>query len=194
MATFDGLNQTQINSLTADIDAARQLAMACMSSMTLSAIAATQPGGGRGYNYAIRPAVGRLLNEAFGIDATNPDPAQVDQVKNMFGAFAGRMQNTTFKLAPGAGNPAVLEFDAFVDRNVANTIFVRAAYFLKAAPERAITLIHEYVHLRFQNNPGDGHPGGAVLMFTRGNIGIPFASAVLNPYCYDYYARFVRMV
>jgi hypothetical protein len=198
MATFQGLSQTQINSLTADITAAGQLAMRSMSSMTLSAMAAFQPSTGtgvvRGYNYGIRPGVLTLLSEAFDIDPQDPDTDDIDFIKRVYGAFAGRMQVTSLRFAPGTGNPNVLEFDAFADRTQPNTIFVRNAFFSKAAPDRAITLLHEYVHLRFPNNSGDGHPGGQMVMFGRGRMGIAFDDASRNPYCYEYFARFVSTV
>lgn len=52
-----------------------------------------------------------MLNEAFAIDARDPDADQVDFVKNVYGAFTGRMQVTSFRFAPGAGDPKKMEFD-----------------------------------------------------------------------------------
>jgi hypothetical protein len=184
---FVGLNAAQIRSVALDIAQARQLAMRAMNSMTLSAMVAA-PGGSRDYNFGIRPSVAKLLNEAFDISETQPDPDQVDKVKNVFFSFDGRMQGTTFTFVPGKAKPGVIEFEAFADRTKPNTIFLRVEYFAKAAADRPVTLLHEYVHLVFSNNPGDGHPGGQQIMFGRGVMGIPFADASRNPYCYEYYA------
>ena len=77
----------------------------------------------------------------------------------------------------------MIEFDALVDRTRPNTIFLRREYFNKTADERALTLLHEYVHMAFPNNPGDGHPGGQQISFGRAVMGIPFVDASRNPYC-----------
>jgi len=55
--------------------------------MVLSAMAA--PGGSRDNSYGIRPAVARLLYEAFCMSPAQPDPDQVDRVKNVFLGFEG---------------------------------------------------------------------------------------------------------
>ena len=114
MPTFAGLNAAQTTIVTKDIAQARQLAMRAVNSMTLSAIAA--PGGSRDYSYGIRPAAAKLLYEAFGISETQPDPDQVDKVKNVFFSFDGRMQGTAFTFVPGRAKPGVIEFEAFTDR------------------------------------------------------------------------------
>ncbi len=189
MPTFAGLNAAQTTIVTKDIAQARQLAMRAVNSMTLSAIAA--PGGSRDYSYGIRPAAAKLLYEAFCINETQPDPDQVDKVKNVFLSFAGRMQGTAFTFVPGRAKPGVIEFEAFTDRTKPNTIFLRVEYFAKADADRPLTLLHEYVHLVFSNNPGDGHPGGQKIAFGRTVMGIPFADASRNPYCYEYYAHYV---
>jgi hypothetical protein len=98
------------------------------------------------------------------------------------------MRGTTFTFVSARPQPGVIEFDAFVDRTRPNTIFLRREYFAKTADERALTLLHEYVHMVFPNNPGDGHPGGQQISFGRAVMGIPFADASRNPYCYQYYA------
>lgn len=194
MAISHGFTPTRSSTLNADIQAAGQLAMSAVTSMTLSAMPAYKPGRPTEYDYRIRPAVAELLNEAFAIDARDPDADQVGIVKNVYGAFTGRMQVTTFRFAPGAGDPKKMEFDAYVDRTKPNTIFVRSTYFDKVASERVEIILHEYVHLRFPHNPGDGHPGGVKLMFGRGSMGIPFSSASSNPYCYEYYAKYLRTI
>jgi hypothetical protein len=93
------------------------------------------------------------------------------------------MRGTTFTFVSARPQPGVIEFDAFVDRTKPNTIFLRSEYFAKTADERALTLLHEYVHMAFPNNPGDGHPGGQQISFGRAVMGIPFVDASRNPYC-----------
>ena len=186
--TFAGLNAAQTTIVTKDIAQARQLAMRAVNSMTLSAIAAP---GSRDYSYGIRPAAARLLYEAFCISETQPNPDQVDKVKNVFLSFDGRMQGTAFTFVPGRAKPGVIEFEAFTDRTKPNTVFLRVEYFAKPDAERPLTLLHEYVHLVFSNNPGDGHPGGQQIAFGRTVMGIPFADASRNPYCYEYYAHYI---
>ena len=87
MPIFTGLNPTQTTTVTRDIAHARDLAMRAVNSMVLSAMAA--PGGSRDYSYGIRPAVARLLYEAFCMSPAQPDPDQVDRVKNVFLGFEG---------------------------------------------------------------------------------------------------------
>src|SRR5579872_5327442 len=128
MANFQGFDQAQTSILTADIEAARQIAIECTR---------------------IRPAMGTLFQEAFGIDAAVPDRDQVEQVKKVYSGFPAQMAVATFQFHPGIGDPAVLEFDSFPDRTQPNTILVRPSYFYKAPVDRALTLIHHALHLRF---------------------------------------------
>ena len=80
-----------------------------------------------------------------------------------------------------------MEFLAFTKPDDEKSIFVRDIFFQRSARYRAITLIHEYVHLRFPQNQGDGHPGGTIIMFEEGEIGIKYEDAIKNPYCYQYF-------
>lgn len=169
MANFKNLDEAQVHILTADIEAARQIAIQCTR---FPSTAMT------------------LLQEAFGIDA----PAQVEQVKAVYAGFAARMTTANLEFHPGIGDPAVLEFDSFPDRTRPNTILVRPSYFFKAPVDRALTLLHHYIHLRFPRNPGDGHPGGMLARFARGSMGIGFEDASRNPYCYEYFARFLTLI
>jgi len=173
MANFTGFDEAQIDILTSDMEAARQIAAA---------------------STRIRPETSTLLHEAFGIDAAAPDPNQVNQVKSVYAGFAGRMAMTTLVFYPGIGDAYDPEFDSFPDRTRPNTILVRTSYFFKAPLDRALTLLHHYVHLRFPRNPGGGHPGGSVPAFARGNMRIGFDDASRNPYCYEYFARFLRLI
>jgi hypothetical protein len=190
---FVGLTQAQKTSLTADVTQAVQVAKRAVNSLVLSAVAS--PGGpALGFTFGIRPAVAKLLNEAFGINQMAPDPDQVEKVKNVFFSFGGRMLTTTFTFNPSPAKPGMIEFEAYTDPAKPTTIFLRREYFAKAASERPLTLLHEYVHLVFSGNPGDGHPGGQIITFTRTVLKVPFADASKNPYCYEYYARYVTTI
>ncbi|HEY2016547.1 MAG TPA: hypothetical protein VGH38_23750 [Bryobacteraceae bacterium] len=173
MANFQGFDQAQTSILMADIEAARQIAIGCTR---------------------IRPSMGTLLQEAFGIDAAAPESDQVEQIKKVYAGFPAQIAIANFQFHPGIGDPAALEFDSFPDRTQPNTILVRPSYFFKAPVDRALTLIHHSVHLRFPHNPGDGHPGGQMAMFARGSMGIAFPSASRNPCCYEYFARFLPYI
>ena len=173
MARFQGFGEAQIAILTADIEAARQIAAA----------AARMP---------LETAT--LLWEAFGIDGVDPDRAQVHRVKSVYAGFAAQMARATLVFYPGIGNARDPEFDSFPDRSRPNTILVRSSYFFKTPFDRALTLLHHSVHLRFPQNPGDGHPGGSSPSFSRGPLRIAFDDASRNPYCYEYFARFLRLL
>ena len=54
---------------------------------------------------------------------------------------------------------------------------------------RALTLIHEFIHLF---NEGQGHPGGQPVAFQRTRLNIPFNDAVFNAWCYESYAKWLR--
>jgi hypothetical protein len=173
MANFTGFSEAQVEILKADLEAARHIA-ACAA--------------------RIGPQTSMLLHEAFAIDPAAPDPSQVYQVKNVFAGFAARMATAALVSYPGIGDAYDPEFDSFPDRTRPNTILVRSSYFFKAPFDRALTLLHHYVHLRFPRNPGDGHPGGSMPAFARGSLRIAFDDASRNPYCYEYFARFLRLI
>ncbi len=171
MANFKSFDEAQVHILTADIETARQIAIRCTR---------------------FPPGAMTLLQEAFGMDSA--DPRQVEQIRAVYRGFAARMATANLEFHPGIGDPAALEFDSFPDRARTNTILVRPSYFFKAPVDRALTLLHHYVHLRFPRNPGDGHPGGMLAMFARGSMRMAFQDASRNPYCYEYFARFLRLV
>jgi hypothetical protein len=85
------------------------------------------------------------------------------------------------------GHVAFVQFNALIP--LTNEIFVTAAYFPpRPASDRVLTLIHEFIHL-FNRAPG--HPGGQFTFFQRATLGLDFDDAVLNPYCYEGFARFL---
>lgn len=173
MANFTGFSEAEIAILKADLEAARQIAAAAA---------------------ALRPETSTLFQEAFGIDPAAPEPERVNQVRSVYAGFATRMATAALVFDPGRGNACDPEFDSFPDRTRPNTILVRRAYFFKSPFDRALTLLHHYVHLQFPLNPGGGHPGGCVPAFARGSMRIAFDDASRNPYCYEYFARFLRLI
>jgi len=173
MANFVGFDDAQTAILRADLEAARQVA----------ADAARIP-----------LDTATLLWEAFGIDGVDPDRNQVDRVRSVYEGFAAGMARATLVFYPGMGNASAAEFDSFPDRTRPNTILVRSSYFLKAPCDRALTLLHHYVHLRFPQNLGSGHPGRDAPALARGPLRVAFDDASRNPYCYEYFARFLRLV
>jgi hypothetical protein len=171
MANFKGFDEAQVQILTADLESARQISTRCASFPAAAAI---------------------LFREAFAIDSTDEEHA--GPIRAVYSGFAARMATANLEFHPGIGDAAALEFDSFPDRTRPNTILVRPSYFFKAPVDRALTLVHHYVHLRFPRNPGDGHPGGMVAMFARGSMRITPEDACRNPYCYEYFARFLPLV
>jgi hypothetical protein len=55
---------------------------------------------------------------------------------------------------------------------------------------RALTLIHEFIHLYGEI---EGHPGGQPQMFQRSSMDIPYDDAKWNPWCYENYAKWLRV-
>lgn len=171
MASFKGFDEAHVQILKADLESGRQISTRCAR---FPATAAT------------------LFREAFAIDLTDGEHAEC--IRSVYSGFAARMSTANLEFHAGIGDAAVLEFDSFPDRTRVDTILVRSSYFFKAPVDRALTLLHHYVHLRFPRNPGDGHPGGMVAMFARGNMRIAPEDACRNPYCYEYFARFLPLV
>jgi hypothetical protein len=102
------------------------------------------------------------------------------------------MPRVHFQLAAGQSRENQLDSAAFVVVGRPNEIFFRNSYFdITRSQDRAALLIHEFVHLRYPDNPESGHPGGrGTFHFDgRGRVGIAAPQAVRNPYCYEYYAQ-----
>jgi hypothetical protein len=131
----------------------------------------------------------QLLQEAFSIDGS--DDQQVGRIKDTFLTFGPRMANALVRFAPHQAAPNRWDFAAFVDPSRPTDLFIRPGYFGLQAVDRAATLIHEYIHMKYPNNSGDGHPGGQYISFTRASLNVPFDQAVRNPYCFQYYAQYV---
>jgi hypothetical protein len=177
--TFIGFSAQQQHTLQADLSLAKQLAMSAANSMLL-----TMSG---------RPSdqTAQLLWWVFTIKPDNDFWDHVEPIKSVYLAFRPRLDTVSLNYDSSPPAPNTIEFDAYVRPGHASQIFCRSDYFTKTPRDRALTLIHESVHLRFSDNSGDGHPGGQIIMFQPGNIQIDYKNAIRNPYCYQYYADWV---
>lgn len=191
MTTYNNFSTQRLSVIQTAVRAAGQLAIRCMTSMSLSITPNRSPTGQRGYGFQLRPEIIQLLREAFAIN--NGNSQQIDQIRNKYSAFSGRMNNTTFQFDSSPTAPNRWDHAAYVVPSQSNQIYIRNEFFRQQPPEQALMIIHEYIHLLYPNNPGDGHPGGMILALARTpqGLGIPFDQAVRNPYCYDYYGQFV---
>jgi hypothetical protein len=139
-----------------------------------------------------------LLQDTFDIDGSDDDEVQV--IRNRFGSVEGRLKDVkiTFTDANGGtrermGYPAFVNFSGLPSRPP-NEIFITHGYFGNGNPlDRAITLIHEHIHL---SNTAAGHPGNGgeeftPVLFGRDRIGVDFGHAAVNPYCYEYFAKWL---
>jgi hypothetical protein len=71
-----------------------------------------------------------------------------------------------------------------------NAIWLRPLYFRLSSRDRGLTLIHEHVHI-VRTSGNDPHPGGVRVNFGATSLDIPYAKALNNPYCYQYYADWI---
>lgn len=180
MRNFQGFaqgEQTVVEARSADAEA---LCMLCANKLTLS----TSP----------KPEIGALLSEAFNI--TKRDEAR--EVMDTFMMAKMRLGQVTYKRDTTPKAPNAWEAAAYVIASStvdANSIFIRNEFFGELKLDQTTKLIHECVHLRYPNNPGDGHPGGKFMMFNGQRLKkkLPFTTqqAIRNPYCYEYFAQVV---
>ena len=179
MATrFVGFNASQTRTLTADFAEAARLCMVAVNSLIVNP------------QMQINQRPQDLLRLAFHISSSDADSDdEVQAVKNTFLVIPSRATLVTVSrdTSRPTGNSNTVEFIAFTKSSDPNFIFVRDSYFALAQRERALTLIHECVHLINPLNSGDGHPGGTVIMFGEGDVGVDFDDARRNPYCYQYF-------
>jgi hypothetical protein len=140
-----------------------------------------------------------LLQDTFDIDGSDPD--EVGFIRLRFMNFVGRMDTVTFisttEHAPTNEN---LGYGAFAKSAgpggilSPNEIYFTKGYFqTQDSVKRAITIIHEYIHLV---NTVGGHPGNdgvdnQLEFYTRAHIGIEFQWAAVNAYCYEYFAQWL---
>jgi hypothetical protein len=184
MATkFVGLNPSQTRTLTSDFTEAARFCMVAVNSLIVNP------------QMQINRRPQDLLRLAFHISSDDSDfDDEVQTIKNTFLVIPSRATQLTVSRdtsrPTGASN--TIEFLAFTKPTEANSIFVRDGYFSQAQRDRALTLIHESVHLIFPANFGDGHPGGVVILFDEGDVGIDFDDASKNPYCYQYFVDWLH--
>lgn len=178
MSEFNGISATDLVTLKADIVAAKHYCQKCNDSLLIS------PDG-------LKNEIKELLVDTFSI--TGSDRDQVNEIRLKFLAFASRIDNSDFNGVSEENAPAEAKtFAAYVKSNDSKNIFlVQPKFFTNTDKERALTLIHEYIHLL---NPGDGHPGfenRIPIIFDRQKLNVPFDKAILNAYCYHYYAHWL---
>jgi hypothetical protein len=177
--TFIGFSRNQLHTLRADFLEAQRLCMHAVNNLLLNPAMQMNE----------RPR--ELLWLTFHLSGRGDSFwDSVDPIKNTFLGFRPRSEVMTVRhdtsRPTGASN--TIEFVAFTRPSDANSMFIRNQYFSgRSRRERALTLIHEYVHLRNPQNPGDGHPGGVVIMFGEGDVGIEYRNAIRNPYCFQYF-------
>lgn len=193
-----GMTATERQTVTADLENARIIARRCTMLLLRAMFFPANPKAAPPRPAALQESIPGLLMDTFDIDGS--DPGQVELVKRRFMGFEGRSRVMEFeKTGRHAPKDQSLGHEAFVEYTFGsplanNTVYLTPAYFAKTeATERALTLLHEYVHLY---NAGPGHPGrdghpdsGQMLHFMRTRIGIPFEHALYNPYCYEYFAK-----
>ncbi len=202
-----GMSAAQITTLKGDILIAKMIANRCTSQLVMSTTFPRPPIQRPGSPLPVDPALtpgglqGKILaalSDSFDIDGK--DPQEVFEIRRRFMGFIGRIDLIEFELTDRhAPSDQTIGHDAFVEYKFGsplsgNKIFLTKSYFAKSSqPERALILIHEFIHL---HNNGAGHPGadgnmdsGQVLLFQQSHIGIPFEFALFNPYCYEYFAK-----
>jgi hypothetical protein len=119
---------------------------------------------------------------------------KVGPIKDTFLGFQPRSDRLTVTrhTSRATGDPNSMEFTAFTKSSDRDSIFIRDVYFSRSPTDRALILVHEYVHLRNPMNPGNGHPGGIVIMFDKeGDVGIDYDDAIKNPYCYQHFVEWL---
>jgi len=154
--TFIGFSAQQQHTLQADLTLAKKLAMSAVNSMLLT--------------FTGRPAdqTAQLLWWVFTVRADKDVWDRVDPIKSAYLAFGLRLDTVSLNYDSSPPAPNTIEFDAYVRPGHASQIFCRSPYFAKTPRDRALTLIHEFVHLRFSDNSGDGHSGGQIIMSSQG--------------------------
>ncbi len=202
-----GMTAAQIATLKSDIAIAKLIANRCTSQLVMSTTFPRPPIIRPGSPLPVEPALTpgglqakilSVLSDTFDIDGT--DQQDVFEIRKRFMGFIGRIDLVEFELTDRhAPSDQSIGHDAFVEYKFGvplsgNKIFLTKSYFEKGSqPERALILIHEYIHM-FNN--GAGHPGadgnpnsGQLTLFQQTHIGIPFEFAIYNAYCFEYFAK-----
>jgi peptidoglycan hydrolase-like protein with peptidoglycan-binding domain len=140
-----------------------------------------------------------LLQDTFNIDGSDPD--EVGFLRLRYMNFVGRMDTVTFiyttEHAPSNEN---LGYGAFAKSAgpggilSPNEIYFTKGYFqTQDAFKRAVTILHEYIHLvnTVGGHPGNGGIDNQLEFYARAHIGIDFPYAAVNAYCYEYFAQWL---
>jgi len=200
---FVGFTPERKKIVEADIVAANKLARACHASLVpalqfprLDQMGKQTPIGAP----FIDPDVSDLLMDCFAIDGS--DLGQVGNIQAKYRDFPGRMDSVTFifsKDHPPEKHVGFVKIPVF--GFTPNEIFLTESYFAPDMGEgnlpaittekaRALTLIHEFIHLYGEVR---GHPGGEPVKFMRSAMEIPYSEAKWNPWCYENYAKWLRV-
>tara|TARA_B100000809_G_scaffold150473_1_gene147974 strand:- start:94 stop:651 length:558 start_codon:yes stop_codon:yes gene_type:complete len=169
---FSGFEDTETHALQMALTQARDMCTRCTTSLVY------HPNG-------LPRRTVSLLNDAFDIRRNERD--KIRNIQSKFLSFGTRMTKTTLtKTTENSSSSNELGHKAFVVSNNVREIFIVSPSFFRQPPRvRALTLIHEYIHLLF---PTDGHPGEQQVLFERSRLGIPYDDASRNAYCYEYFA------
>jgi len=170
---FSGFEDTETKTLQVALTQARDMCMRCANSLVY------HPNG-------LPKRTVSLLSDAF--DIRRDEREKIRNIQSKFLSFSSRMTKTTLTKATAENSSSSneLEHKAFVvSDNVWEIFIVSPSFFRKPSRVRALTLIHEYIHLLF---PTGGHPGGEEVLFERSRMGIPYDDASRNAYCYENFA------
>src|SRR5947209_13479201 len=180
-STFTGFSGTQKSKLQSDIHQAKTLTMTAVNSLL--------------YTLDGRPSIrtATLLAWAFALPPGDPQIwDKIEPIKTTFGVFSSRIDRVAFVHDTKPASTGEIDFDAYViTPSSTDKIFVRDSFLGKHDPrDRALTLIHEFVHL-VHTQFGEDHPGGAVISFDASSLGVPYDKAIKNPYCYQAFADWI---
>lgn len=180
-STFTDFDSTQQHRLKAAITEAKSLTMTAVNSLL--------------YTLDGRPSVRTATFLAWAFALPPGDPQiwdKIEPIKTTFGVFSSRVDRVAFVHDAKPASKTEIDFDAYVvTPSPTDKIFVRNSFLNKHDPrERALTLIHEMVHL-IHTQFGEDHPGGVVISFDASSLGVPYDKAIKNPYCYQAYADWI---
>lgn len=195
---YEGIGDEGIAMIKEDVKRAKEIALGCMSSLFPGVwIPHTIP------TPVFEQHVVELLEDTFDVDGSNLSRVRNIQIK--FQNFPATIDRMKFKYSDYNLKEKKLGKKAFIlftDGEPEQAIYVTESYFapdggkgnlppVSPQMERALTLIHEYVHYYCKV---EGHPprDEDSYHFIRTRMGIPYQHAQWNPYCYEHYAKWLR--
>lgn len=183
---FRGFTTGRQTQLMDDIELAKGISRQCVSMLIFNRL-------------GMPSNVSGLLVDTFGIDGSDQD--QVFPIRQNYMNFSPRIENTSFIFtqegAPTSdhmGHAAYVKYTSLLGVLPPTEIYITQGYFdMPDIVDRAVTLIHEYIHLI---NKQPGHPGNnneetRFQLFARSNMGLEYDAAVVNAYCYEYFAKWL---